>query len=434
LISRFFSFNNVSALQIFQSFRFLAAILISILLVKGGLEIVEVSFYEILFFLGNFISLFWVQGLKNGLLSYFPSLGTRDQKKLIFNLFLVFLVLGVLSSSMLFLFKDFIISYLTSYSTIPHIELICIFVIINTPTILIEFTYLLLDKSKSIVKYGAAIFFLQVTLILVGLIFFDGIRVLLLLMILWASVKLIWLIQLLFKRAEFSFDSKIQRNFLIFSFPLVLHILLGNAMEYVVGFIVSKFFEEEMFAVFRYGARELPISLILVGALASAMVPSLVKDFDKSIQELKIKVTNLMKWLYPLSMVLMLLSPIIYPIVYSEDFALSARIFNLYLLILASRIILAQTIIYAKHDNKILAYFASVELLCNLLLSIWWSQLFGIEGIVYATIVAFLLNKILLILYNHYKYDIPLHRYLDLKIYFAFNLSLLICFYISLQY
>ena len=424
--------SNVSALQIFQTLRFVAAILVSIILVKSGLDLKSVSFYEILFFLGNFVSLFWVQGMKNGLLSYFPGISKKDQKKLLFNLFALFIVLGAIASFLLFTFREEAVTYLTQYERIPYIPLACIFVLINTPTILNEFIYLLHEKSRRIIQYGVIIFSLQVMLILIGVIFFEGLRILLILMILWSIIKLIWLSLLLFNYADFKLDITLQRKFLVFSFPLVLYLLLGNAMEYIDGFIVSKYFEEEMFAIFRYGAREFPLSLILVGALVSAIIPALVTDFDANVESLKSKLSDLMKWLFPVSAILMLISPIIYPIVYSAEFELSARIFNLYLLIIITRVIVAQAFIYARHDNIILVIFALVELLVNLVLSIWWAQQIGILGIVYATIVAFTLDKIMLSCYSYFKYGIKFNQYINLRLYVGMSTLLIVAFVVSL--
>ena len=128
----------------------------------------------------------------------------------------------------------------------------------------------------------------------------------------------------------------------------------------------------------------------------------------------------------------MISSPYLFPLVYSEKFALSARVFNVYLLIISSRLLLPQVIILAKQHNYILVGSAILEVIINLGLSLYLVQDFGLEGIAFATVIAYLVNKIILIGYNSFALNIPLSDYLNIKRFLFFNFLLGIGFMVSL--
>jgi len=101
------------------------------------------------------------------------------------------------------------------------------------------------------------------------------------------------------------------------------------------------------------------------------------------------------------------------------------------LLIISSRILLPQVIILAKQHNYILVLSAIIEVLVNLGLSIYWVQDYGLEGIAFATVCAYFVNKIILITYNFIQFHIPIWDYLHWKNYIFYNLSLIVCFWLS---
>lgn len=229
----------------------------------------------------------------------------------------------------------------------------------------------------------------------------------------------------------FRLDFKLQWIFLLFAFPLIVHMLVGNGMEYVDGFIINHFFDQATFAQFRYGARELPLVAVLVGSVSTALIPDAVNSMDDALKKVKTKITQLGNFLFPISISLMLLSSTIFPIIYSEDFAISAQIFNIYLLIITSRILMPQVVIFARHNNLILVISAIVELVVNVALSLVLLQYFGILGIAWATVIAFMVNKTILIVFAYTKHGIPLGKYLNIRHYFLWIFLLCISYLIA---
>ena len=103
-----------------------------------------------------------------------------------------------------------------------------------------------------------------------------------------------------------------------------------GVMDMIDGLFVMHYFDEAFFPIFRYGAREMPFSSLLFSSLSAAMIPLLIKD-GMSSSEVKVRVTRLMHFVFPVAILLMLLSPFIFPMVYNTEFKQSAFIFNIYL-------------------------------------------------------------------------------------------------------
>ena len=420
----------MNALQLYQIIRFSTTLLIGILLIRFfGLSTTEISIYELLLFLGNFVSFFWLSAGQKGLLTLFPSYANHQKERLLFNLFFLLFSLAAVAATLLYFGQQVLIQQLTKYEFLPYISLIAWYLLFNTPAQIIEYIYVLKKQDRQLVTYGIIVHILQLVAILFPIYVGAGLEGLFQSLVIWSLFKFIWLWYLLYQYGSFTLDVSLQKKILMIMLPLSLHALLGGGMEYVDGFIVSSHFEEErMFALFRYGARELPIVSILVAALVATMIPLAVEKESHAIATTKKKINQLSNWFYPITIVLMVLSPILFPFVYNEEFSLSAKVFNIYLLVISSRILLPQVLIYSRQHTYVLVLSAIIELIINLSLSLYWVQIYGLEGIAFATVVAYMVNKILLMGYVHVRMGITIHQYINLKNYVFWNLLLIAVF------
>lgn len=420
-------------MQTFHFLRFGTSVLIGILLAKSGLPTAQISIYETLLFLGNLVSFFWIMGGQNALLQYFPRLSEADKKKALFNVFLIFLALGIFSAALLFGSKNFIISQFTNYGDLPFVELICIYLVFNTPSFLIHIYYLLLKKFRAIVVFGILSFSLQIVVVVLPIFLGYSLHETFFGLIGLALAKFLWSLFLLTRHASFRFDFRFLKIYPLLALPLILHILIGNSVEYMDGLIVtSHFTDEKAFAIYRFGARELPFSLLLIGALVTALIPELSENFEEGLKQIKEKTKSLSHWLFPLSALLMLVSPFLFPMVYNADFQESAQVFNVYLLMLSSRILLPQVVIISRQKNYFLVISALIETAVNVSLSLILVQNYGLEGIAFASVLAYLLNKVNMIVFNRLVLKIPLNDYVPVRNYLIYNGLLFGSFYLSL--
>lgn len=402
-------------------------------MVKAGWSQEKVAIYELLFFAAHLLSFAWSTGVNNALLSYYPTLSKDRKKTMLFN---AGLLLIVLSCGMAFIFaigSTTILAWLTGHSDLPYTDWIVLYLICSPATVLIQTIYILRSESHKITHYTHIIIVLQMCIVLLAIMGVGTVESLVMGIAIWSLIKFLWLLLMLIRYSDLKFDFKLFRAFGWFTIPLILQFVLSNGMEYVDGIIVNQFFTAAEFPIFRYGSRELPITVILVVSLSSAMIPLAVRNLDNTLDELKNRTRKLMHILFPLSMILILISPFIYIYVYSEDYLASAELFNIYLLILITRILLPQVIMYAHQRNGALLIMTFVELIINVSLSVWWAQNYGLAGIAYATVVANIAHSLMMIVYNQVVLKILPQRYIPFREYSIYSILIIGTYLASIQ-
>lgn len=410
--------DAVKTLQVFNLMRFGATFLIGILLAKSGIPTADISLYETWLFFGNIVTFFWMGGGQNALVALFPKLESEEERgSLLFQAFAVFNLLSVLGALVLVVSGGWIGERFAQSGEIPYLWWLCLFIMGNVPSQLVHLFYLLQEKPPFILRYGMLAFGLQLAAVLVPVYLGYGVGAAFISLAAWAAFKWIWLLALTLKYGRWQWNPGVLKNYAWVMVPLTLHVLVGNSVEYTDGLIVAGYFEDgRQFALFRFGARELPLTMLLVGGIVTGLIPVAVRNLDEGMAEVRRRTAGLAHWLFPLSAVLMALSPFAFPLVYNADFAVSAKVFNIYLLILSSRILLPQIAIISRQRNFALVGSALLETALNIGLSLWWVRLWGLEGIAMASVAAFLVNKLNLILYNYLILGIAPGSYIPLKI------------------
>jgi O-antigen/teichoic acid export membrane protein len=303
--------------------------------------------------------------------------------------------------------------------------------LLSVPPILVDAIFFLRKDIKALLSYTHWSQLVSLVLTLMVAVFMPTIEYFIYALLLSYSLRFGYLVFDVLGSAAFDLSFDLMRRYAIFAMPLIGTVFLGSMMDMIDGWFVTYYFDESYFPVFRYGAREMPLSAVLMSSLSMAIIPSLSAD-SQGIIMLKRKVTSLMHWLFPVSGLLMIISPILFPLVYEAAYLDSAFIFNIYLLILISRVLLPQSICLAHHKTGIIILSGMIEVVANILLSFWWMQIWGIFGLAMATVVAYFVQKIILVMYNRQKFGISLTDYIDLKYYVFYSLSLIGIFFITL--
>jgi O-antigen/teichoic acid export membrane protein len=91
---------------------------------------------------------------------------------------------------------------------------------------------------------------------------------------------------------------------------------------------------------------------------------------------------------------------------FGEAYKASAIIFNVYLLLALTQLIFPQSILIAREQTKILWYVSIAELAINIVSSIVLLQYFGLVGIALGTLIAFVCEKIILLILVYRRYHI----------------------------
>ena len=256
--------------------------------------------------------------------------------------------------------------------------------------------------------------------------------------ILWGLVtisiiRFVWLVILIFKYSDKTLSIKFLAKFYKYSIPLILTSFIAGSAQYICNFFVTTNFDSATFAIFKYGARELPITLLLSSALANAMIPqfSQSNQIDQTLNTFKSKVSNLMNLLFPLTIFLLLTSKFIFPLVFNPNFRGSAEIFNIFLLITISRVIFPNVLLMAQKKTNYILIASISEMIVILLLCIILMQFGGIKGISFSISIAYLIEKIILAWFCYKKLGISPKKYLDIRLWLIYSILTIIAFCFS---
>jgi len=374
-------------------------ILIGIFLTKSAIGIDAIGQYELLFFIGTTLSIFWVNSMLQGVLTMYPKLNFEQQRDLIFNTYTTILGTGIFMLLIFMMGKHFLLPALTGQADVPYFWLYFLFFTINLPTYLVEYIYLLDNRPKHIFGYGVFSFGLQFLVIVLPLYLGYTLRESFICLVFLGVLKHFWTLWLVFRKGFPKFDASLLSPYWKVVVPLIGVAIMGGFTLFFDNWLVGYVFKDEgTFAIFRFGARELPLVTALGMAFGTALIPEVSKSEAFALKQIKQKSAYLMHFLFPISLLLLLTSRNWFPWLFSSEFIESAAIFNVYLLLVISRLIFPNSILVGKKWTKIQFWATFVGLIFNIGLSVWWVFQFGIIGIAYATVVAFFIEKLIMVL------------------------------------
>ena len=429
LIRRFLSADIAArALQMAGLLRFACVFLQGIILVKAGVPVHTVGQVEIVFFVANFFSFFWQNGASNAMMSWASG---DDRAKVAGSIFgathLQALIAIVMMWGLLQIPVDAKFSIVSS--GVSAAALIA-YVFFSIPSGAIVYSYLIRKKYSAILWFTGISQITQVAIVAVTVMNGYSIEEMIMALAVFAVAK--WLFVMSSGKWFVSGNTLSGAwAFFVFALPLVLHAFNGGIMDYVDGWIVSMFYGEGTFAQYRFGARELPFNALLIGGLMSGLVHTFKSDNHLNVSKLRSETSRIMSILFPLNCILILLSVPLYTLVYSEDFVLSARIFNIYTLTLLSRIIMNQVFCYVHHHNWVLTASTAVEVVVNIALSLLLMQWLGLIGIPLATVLAYGLQKAFLVWYVRAKFTVRFREYVPVRQCIWYFAAILLCVFIS---
>ncbi len=424
--------NNILAFQLLKLFRFGSALLVSILLAKSSLSTLGIAHYEYLLYLGTTVSFFWVNALLEALLAQYPGLSERAQKRLLFNVFGLFSGISLAIFILLQGAHSWIVPWLTELPELPYFNAFCFFLLFNLPSNLTEYIYLLRKQPRHIVIYAALMFGSYVLAVMLPLWLGYSLAVSIWCIAVLAAIKYAWLVILVMRPEAIFWQLSLLRPYLIVALPLIAYTFVGGFAQVFDNWLVNWYFQsEEVFAIFRYGARELPLATALAGGLYAALVPEVASDLQAALKRMKIKGRRIFHWVFPVAIVLMLTSAYWYPLVFNPDFAASSAVFNVYLLVVISRVLLPSAIMMGLQQTRSMLGISLVELLLNMVLSVVMVHYFGIVGVAMATVLAFLFEKLALMAWLQTRFGIKSREYIDWPLFLGYSLLLLISYWWS---
>ncbi len=418
--------NTISAFQFYQLVKYATLILIGVVFTKTALTQNSIGEYETFVFIAGAVSFFWLNGLLKALLP----LSAQKDKSNIFSAFVVIQLFSLIAALLLFLLQPLFSGFLLNNKEIPEIGLLLLFLVFGIPAYLVEYFYLIKKQNSAIIIYATISFLIQFVLVVLPPVLGYGITIALKGLVISSVLRWLWLWVLLISNSEIHFSLAFVKEHLKLGGPLVAATFLSGSAQFVDGFIVTSKFNDETFAVFRYGARELPLAMLLANALSNALLSdfAIKENLKQNLAKLKSSVSKLMHFLFPVTAVLLLISHSAFPVIFNAQFAGSATIFNVYLLLIISRLLMPQTILNGLKITKPIMYAALFELVINVALSLILVQFLGIAGIAIATFVAYLFEKIYLAIIVKSKLNIAIADYIPVNIYTLYSVGTVVIF------
>ena len=424
--------STTRALQIFQLQRLGAVVLTSILFAKSGLAVEEIGAYEMLLYIGTMFTFLWVNGLLQGIPPVYSSLQGDDRKVFIFNVFLVFFAVSLALFLVLITGEKWVIPFFTGQSVLPFFGLFCLYLLFNVPSLVVEYIYLLKEQPLHIVIWGGVAFGLQVAAFFIPVWLGLGLGTAFEMLAILAALKFFWTVMLVARSGIFQINLPILRHYLAFSGPLIANLIVGNLILLFDNWLVGWYYHDTaVFAIFRYGSREFPLATALATALATSMIPLLIHAPREGLSELKTRTRRLMHFLFPVTIVLLFVTRPLFPVVFNPDFKESAALFNIYLLLTASRVLLPNAIVLARGFPAAILQVGVVELILKIVLGFAFIYAFGLHGLAWSVVLAFWMEKGALIWFLEKKQGLRTTDWLDVRWYVVYTVALLAAFLLS---
>ncbi len=426
--------SSLSSFQIHQILRFAGLISINIALAKSGFSLKEISVYETFVLISGSISFFWIGGMFNTLIAYYQNKNADEQKNLLFNVAILAIALSLLSVFCLLGVRHFIQQFFPLQAAKQYFHYLLVYALLSNPSFINEIILLLEKRRKEQLLYACLVFCLFAGIAILVLFSHIDITALLQLMVISAAIRFGIMLFLLARNQNFHLDISLLQNFIPAALPLMISLLLSSSSDYIDGYLVRFFYDDNMFTIFRYGAKELPIVLLLASGIETVMIANVSSKSKAGLLDLRNASVRLMNFLFPLSIISLMASKWLYPIVFNHSFEQSAVIFNVFLLLICSRLVFPNVVLTGYARNRFLLYSSIVEIAVHLCLGIVFLKIWGPIGLAWATIIAFAADKIFLIWCCKRILNIHPSEYIPIKRYSLYSVILILTFLITYKW
>ena len=413
-----FRLSTVSSLQLFQLTRYSGFVLIGICFARMGIAKAEIGRFETFLWWMGLFSFFWIAGLMNSMLASYPKQSDSDKKQLLFTTFCLILMLSVVAGG---------VQLVTGGSVLG-----LAYLLLNNASYVVEYILFLQDHRRRLIIYGVTMAIIQFLMCVVPAYIYAGTHYALYGLLITAAIKFIYILYLLRKHTLTEFQwTKVKQLFLL-SLPLMMSFFVNGSAEYIDGAVVKHYFTLADFSVFRYGSRDFPLFTILAATLSMSMIPRVAENLSDGLDSIRRESVRYMHFFFPLAIVLILCSKWLFILFFTSSFSESGRIFAALMLLTIPRLLFPQTILTALKENKLILTCAIIEMLINIVASMLLARQFGLIGVAYGTVIAFVAEKVLMSGLLYYKHDIRPSTYISFAPFSIYSLVVIFAYFLSL--
>lgn len=411
--------STLSSLQLFQLTRYSGFVLIGISFAKLGIPKEQIGHFESFLWLMGLFSFFWIAGLMNSMLALYPTETPQGRKKLLFSAFSLIVLLSLLAG----------VVQVATGGTVLGLA----YLLFNNAAYVIEYILFLSDRRRQLIIYGISMAMIQFVLCVGPVYLYGDIQLAIYGLIAVSILKFLYILILLRQHTITQYERRRIQDLLVAALPLMLSFFVNGSAEYIDGSVVRHYFSLADFSVFRYGSRDFPLFTILAATLSMSMIPRVSEDLDAGMEAIRRESLRYMHFFFPLAIVLILCGPWLFALFFSPQFAMSGRVFAALMLLTIPRLLFPQTVLTALRENRIILYCAVFEMIINIVASIFFARHFGLVGVAYGTVAAFVAEKIFMAAVLYLKHGIVLNRYADLTPFILYSITTCMSYYLSLH-
>lgn len=414
-----------SYVQLFQLFRGVLLLLLVILLVKVGWTTDEVGKFELLLFASGFLFSILASPAIQHFIIYFSAKTEEKDLAQIQRFSWLYLVMLLIIAALILVLYPFWKTLFVYSGDFTSFSYFVLFALGNTAIGLLP-SYFLVRQDKvrllGTTIFYTAVFILGPVFLLIGI---EGHRFYRLL----ASLGICYFLYTCFSVVRpVPTTKRLNRSFYRGFWDIVMYSFLGLLAFNVDYFLVQYYYgDERIFATFRMGNKEIPLLWAVIVAFSQAMITSL--QTNNSFDRLKKGAAFYIQLVFPICIALMLGSRPLFKYVFSADYVVSASYFDCLLLLAIPRLLFSHTVVLAKKETRLVRRTAIWEFIINVGLSILLLQMgFGIMGIICATVVAYLFEKLVYVVFLERKYHLSFATYMPARTYFIWSFLLVLTY------
>lgn len=411
--------DPVRMVQLFMLCR-QSGVLLSSVVIARYLPLDQVGGFEMLMLCGYLMTFLWSDAFLKG---YLASSIPKDNPLTSSTFLWFYLILSLASMTLLVLGQKFLLPFIVHRTSLEGLELFALYQALIIPVWMAPFIGLL--KGRHSLLLSAFVLIGPTFACIVGWMSIPSLTGILIGLMSYALVGLIWVLI----NSKFVRELKLKSMFVELwpaTWPLIMYAVSIGLARSFDAWLVARHFDEAAFAIFRYGAREFPLVIAFAAGLSTIMIPKL--KGTEALGELKTRSTRLMHLCYPIVALVMLCSPFLFEKLFGIAYKESALIFNIYLLLTLTQLVFPQTVLMARGDTRVLWYISLAELLVNIVASLILLRYFGLIGIVWGTLIAFIFEKIVLLVFTRKKYGIPPSQLMNYQILAGYAVLLTVIF------
>lgn len=413
-----------------------AYIFIALALPRLGLDATVIGEWEALLYLGYVLGFGWTTGLLQGFLVRMGVLPAELRLTFVRRAVALFAVVAVGLLSVAAVLYGPLFTFLQFDGPPTGWYFFFLLLLSRWPGYCLEQAWLLLERRRLLLVYSVAnAFALLLSLLLPLYLGYDLLTALGCLGA-YAGAKAVGIAIYLLQLQPNSDDpTPTVRPWLETSRPLVSYATVAALITAVDPWIVNYWYngDEAIFAIFRYGVRELPLLAALITGMTAVAIPLIARDRPAGLTLLRDQSRQLFHYVFALTATMMLTADYWWTLVFTETFAASLPIFRTFLLVVGCRLVFAMSVLTALSETRWLYLLSLLELLVNIIVSLLLAPHFGVLGIVGGTVIASYFHEFCLIWHLRTRQRIRWREYADLRWYLGYMAVLLLMYALTVD-